>query len=163
MKLNNILKETKKGTYVGVKFSQDDEEIIVSIIEKIGVPNPIAREDIHSTLLYSRKYLANYKVPSETDMYVYPKEFHIFNGQDGKDILVIKLDSLDLSKRHEELMKEHNATYDFPEYIPHITLSYDIEGFMTLPEIKKKFSDLLPEKFHIVSEYVEDLDLEWKY
>ncbi len=54
-------------------------------------------------------------------------------------------------------MKLHDATYDFPEYIPHITLSYDL-GDMPLP----KLPDDMRKEFHLSLEYVEDLKMEWK-
>jgi len=162
-KMANISnQESVKGTYIGVRYSKKDEEKILNLIKEMRVPNPIPEDDIHTTLIFSRRYIPDYSPPSKVDMYAYPKEFHIFKSQEGEEILVIKLDSPDLANRHKELMKKHNATYDYPEYIPHITLSYDIEGYMSLFEIKEKFTKLLPEKLHIVSEYVEDLDLEWK-
>lgn len=167
MRLSKLLKEkneneTEQGTYAGIRFSQDDEDTIMDIVKKIGVPNSIEKSDIHLTLLYSRKYLPNYEPAPYTDMWAYPKEFEIFNGQDNKSILVLKVDSPDLVKRHKELMDEHKATYDYPEYIPHITLSYDTEDFMPLSDIKKRFTKILPKEFHIISEYMENLKLDWK-
>jgi len=169
MKLKDLINEEKetKGTYAGVLLSQDDEDKIISIVKEMGIPNPIPRKDIHITLLYSRKVLPDYKPNENLDIWAYPTEFHIFNGGNGKDILVLKIDSPDLVKRHKELMKEHEATYDFPEYIPHITLSYDLEDYLNteddrLKAINEKFKSLLPKEFHLVREYVEDLNLDWE-
>ncbi len=163
MRLTEILKEKneEKGTYAGVRFSQDDEDVIVDLVKEMGLPNPIEKEEIHLTLLYSRKQLPNYKPATSTDMWAYPKGFHIFTGGNGKAILVLKLDAPALHKRHIDLMKEHGATYDFPEYIPHITLSYDV-GDMDLKDIQEKFTELLPKEFHINAEYKEDLNLDWE-
>ena len=72
---------------------------------------------------------------------------------------MLKLDSSDLRERHEFLMKEHKATYDFPEYIPHITLSYDIGDFdINTLDIE----DLDDIDFQVIEEYKEDLNLDWK-
>ena len=163
MRLTDLMeKEEQKGTYAGVKFNEESQDLIVNLAKEIGVPNPITKGDIHLTLLYSRKFLPDYKAAGDIDIKVTPKDFHIFVGFDKKEILVMKIDAPDLIKRHKELMKEHGATYDFPEYIPHITLSYDIDGFMGLQEIKDKFTKILPKELHITNEYSEDLELEWK-
>lgn len=163
MRLTDLVEEkTEKGTYAGLRFGDGDEDKIMSLIKKMGIPNPISREDIHLTLLYSRKYLPNYKAAQDTDMWAYPDDFHIFKGFDDKEILVLLLKSDDAHKRHKFLMKEHGATYDYPEYKPHITLSYDVDGYMSLEEIKEKFTSILPKEFHIASEYMEELKLEWK-
>jgi hypothetical protein len=71
---------------------------------------------------------------------------------------VLKYDCKDLNKRHKELMDEHKATYDFPKYEPHVTLSYDIGDLdiKQLPDIK----ELLP-VINVIHEYGEDLDLSW--
>jgi 2'-5' RNA ligase len=55
-------------------------------------------------------------------------------------------------------MKKHDATYDFPEYKPHITLSYDIGDLdeKNLPDIGKYVDEI-----GIDEEYGEDLDLNW--
>lgn len=93
-------------------------------------------------------------------MQAYPQGYHIFEGKNGKNILVILLDSEDATNRHQKLMKQHDATYYFPEYKPHITLSYDIEDFMrmrnkksVLENIKDEFDILIPKEFHINTEY----------
>lgn len=172
MRLSKLLEkneETDKGTYAGLRFSQDDEDVIMGIVKEMDVPNPIQREEIHLTLLYSRKTLPNYKPAEMTDMWAYPRGYHIFNGKDGKNILVILLESEDANYRHQKLMAQHEATYDFPEYRPHITLSYDIEDFMrlrnkksVLANIKEKYDKLLPKEFHLNEEYTASLETEWK-
>jgi len=171
MRLSTILEseESEKGTYAGLRFSQDDEDVIIGIVKEMGVPNPIQRDEIHLTLLYSRKTLHNYKPAEMTDMWAYPRGYHIFDGKDGKSILVILLESEDANYRHQKLMTQHGATYDFPEYRPHITLSYDIEDFMrmrnkksVLVNIKEKYDKLLPKEFHINTEFTSILDTEWK-
>lgn len=173
MRLSKILEkneeETEKGTYAGLRFSQDDEDKIIDIVTEMGVPNPIPKEDIHLTLLYSRKFLPNYKPAEMTDMWAYPDGYHIFEGKDGKNILVLMLKSEDAERRHLKLMADHGATFDYPEYRPHITLSYDMEDFgrmrnkkSVLANIKEKYDTLLPKEFHLNAEYMENLKLEWK-
>ena len=52
-------------------------------------------------------------------------------------------------------MDEYKTTYDFPEYIPHITLTYDAGDFDP-----SSYTGDLPE-IEYASEYVEDLVLDW--
>jgi len=157
MRLKDIT-ETKeeKGTYAGLRFNDDDNDAIIELTKKLNIPNPINREDIHLTLLYSRKFLPDYKPAEKIDEWAYPTKFHVFDTFDKKRALVIKIDSPYAQKRHKELMKKHGATYDYPEYLPHITLSYDL-GDMEIPKWEG-----IPKEFHINYEYSEDLKLEWK-
>jgi hypothetical protein len=152
-----LQEETQKGTYAAVKFSQDDEDKIVEVLNKLSIQNPINKNDIHCTLLYSRKFLPNYEPIESPDEWAYPKELIVWDTFDKKRALVLKLDCEYLVKRHRKLMDEHKATWDFPEYHPHITLSYDI-GDNEIPNLK----DFNFKEFHIIGEYKEDLQLDWK-
>lgn len=152
--LKQLLEETK-GTYAGLRFSDDANDAIITLVNKLQLPNPITTDDIHMTLLYSRKYLPDYVAAGEIDEKAYPKEFHIFDTFDKKKALVIMVDCPYAQKRHKELMEEHQATYDFPEYLTHITLSYDIGG-MPIPEWKD-----VPKELHLNTEYKEDLNFNW--
>lgn len=147
------------GTYAAVKF--EDSEDKVKLLKELGIPN--VNEDLHCTLLYSRKNCPNYVPINMTDGYyyeeaiAYPDHLDIFKDKEGKNCLVLILRSGWLTKRHKDLMKEHNATYDFPKYNPHITLSYDIGAF----DYKNIEQDLIKSdefyKLVINEEYKEDL------
>jgi len=177
MKIKELLNEVnddttttkEKGTYAGLKIRPQDEEAIFHLTKKMDLPSPIKKEDIHLTLLFSRKYLPDYQPLKTVNYEAKPTRFEIF-GQEQK-ILVLKLESNELVKRHKELMKEHDATYDFDEYIPHITLSYDLgneylggdmENDVLLDKISEEFLKEIPDRISIIKEYKEDLDLNWK-
>jgi len=156
MKLNEIAKRVD-GTYVGTVFDKDTRKAIKELMVELKVPNRTPSARLHSTIIYSRKHAPDLKATEA----IYPikakgKELHIFETRDGKRALVLKLDCPELIERHNEIMAEHQTTYDFPEYIPHVTLSYDCESFD--PEsYKGKLPNLV-----IEGEYVEDLKLDWK-
>lgn len=158
MTFKEIYLTESKGTYAAVTFSQDDEDNIINSLKKLGIPNPVEKNDIHCTLLYSRKFLPNYVPIESLDEWAYPKELIVWKTFDKKKILVLLLNCPYLEKRHKELMKEHQATYDFPEYKPHITLSYDIEDF----EVPNLNDFNFNKEFHIIKECTEDLNLDWK-
>lgn len=156
MKLNEIVKQAN-GTYVGVKLDKESCKRIKELCKIIDVPNRVTTEKLHSTIIYSRKHVPELKA----DLTNYPikakaKEFHIFNAQDGKKALVLKLDCPALVDRHNHIMSEYGTTYDFPEYIPHVTISYDCGDFLP-----SDFDGELPE-ITFTSEYVEDLVLDWQ-
>jgi 2'-5' RNA ligase len=157
MKLTDLIeKKQEKGTYAGLRFGDGDNDKIAELVNNLNLPNPIEKGDIHMTLLYSRKHLPNYVAAGEIDEWAYPKNFHVFDTFDKKRALVMMLDCPFAQKRHKELMDKHQATYDYPEYLPHITLSYDI-GDMEVPKWEN-----IPKEFHINNEYQEELKLEWK-
>ena len=162
MKIFELLQEQKetKGTYAAVSFNDTTVDALQKYIKDNDIPNGTPAGKMHCTLLYSRKHCPNYKPagkisPSWTGK---PVGLEVWESQSKSRCLVLKFDCDELHKRHKLLMKEHDATYDFPEYKTHVTLSYDI-GEMDekeLPDITKAIDELT-----IVDEYGEDLDLDW--
>ena len=156
MRFKNFMSEGKeKGTYAGVKLSKESNKIISEYAKGLGFPDPIAENDIHVTLLYSKKYVPNLKLRDEISEPCTASGFEVFKTFDKKECLVLKLDCPYLMERHNELMDKYDATYDYPEYKPHITLCYDLKG-MKVP----KFVPMKP--LTLEKEYEEDLKLEWK-
>ncbi|GEM_PF-1387813 len=159
MKLSEIKSaESKKGTYAALLVSPESHAAIMEYIKENNIPhktNP-NEERKHVTLIYSKKYCPDMVAQPETVHAATIKGLEVFNTQDGKRALVLLLDAPTVVARHEQLMAEHPATYDYPEYKPHITLSYDIGD---LDE-----TQLVPlEKIvELSDEYVEELKLDWQ-
>ena len=157
MKLNEIAKKVPDGSYVGVRFDKETKKAIKELMLELKVPNRISSDKLHSTIIYSRKYVPELK--ANNDLYPIKAkgiDLHIFDTQDKKRALVMKLDSRKLVDRHNEIMAEYQTTYDFPEYIPHITLSYDCGDFDP-----STYTGKLP-AVTIEEEYVQDLILDWQ-
>ena len=147
MKLEEV--SAKKGTYAGVRFSDETLENLAKYIEDNDIPNPT--RDFHTTLLFSRKVLPKYD-PTEYNEPLTGK-FDGFELFDEGKALVLRFDCPELVKRHKELMDEHKATYDYDEYRPHVTLSYDASD-VDIDELPKvKFP------IEIEKEYKEELNL----
>ena len=96
---------------------------------------------MHCTLLYSRKHCPDYKPLGKLNrpLHIQFGGFEIWPTQDKKHALIVRLDAPEMIARHNNLMKEHGATYDYDEYKPHITLSYDVGkdfDISTLKDIK---------------------------
>lgn len=152
-KLKNWLNE-EKGLYVAVNFNQSTRDKLYEFIQNNNIPSAMTRDDFHSTIIYSTKY-DNVPINDNLEEYAEAKSFEVFNTQDNKRCLVIKLNSDYLVNRHKELMNNYNLTYDYPTYNAHITLSYDIGEY----DISKLNINDLPNVFTIIGEYKEDLDI----
>lgn len=156
MKLNEIKEERRKGTYAAVHFDDNTKQAIKKYIEENNIPNAVPVNKLHTTLLYSRKFLPDYVAAGKVHLVGQPTNFENWPTQDKQsNCLVLKYDCPDLVKRHKFLMKEHGATFDYDEFKPHVTLSYDI-GDMDIKDLPKFEDDIV-----IVEEYSEDLDLNW--
>jgi 2'-5' RNA ligase len=152
-------KETQKpGTFVGARPSKESMNMIQDQIKKLDVPNPIDKGKMHITVIYSRKHLPDFKARGKLDKPIIakPDKLHIFPARDSKNALVLKIKCPELTKRHEEIMDEHEATYDFDEYRPHVTLSYDAGDYDLSKYNADDFSDI-----EITEEYDTPLKTDW--
>lgn len=153
---------THPGTYAGVRFSPATIESLEKYAKDNKIPHRIKGDHFHTTLLYSRKHLPKYSAagPYEVPMNGSPTGFEIWPSQPDdkgkvKNCLVLTYSCPQLYQRHHKLMNQHGATYDFDEYKPHVTLSYDVGNLKVdkLPD----FEDNL----EIVEEYDEELSISW--
>lgn len=165
MKLFEILVEkqdneeqSKTGTYVAAKFSDKSKDDLTKFIKDNNIINSVAPNKLHVTILYSRKDCnLNYNNKLDTEYQGKPEKFEVWKSQSGKNCLVLKLQSDQLSERHKFLMDKHKATYDYDQYKPHVTLSYDVgEDF----DLKSLDIDKIP-TLTLSTEYGEPLDLDW--
>jgi len=163
MKSNEFIKKTHhKGTYAGVHFSQETKDAVANYIKENDIPNPTPTDQLHTTLLYSRKRCPNYEPRGELNPTLRgrPGAWQVWEGQPDEDghkpnCLIMEFDCPELTARHNELMEEHQATFDFPDYKTHITFSYDIAemDIKDLPEFSGPIE--------MVEEYSEVLDIDW--
>lgn len=167
MKLNDIMEkkdeEATPGTYAGVRFDKDTTKRIKKFAKTNKIPERLESRKLHTTLLYSKKNLPNYKAVGDLDAPLVgkPKSFDVWESKaddDGEksNCLVLQYDCPALSKRHKDLMDEHDAEYDFDEFKPHVTLSYNIGDFDVSTLDPKEIGDI-----NIVTEYQEELNVGW--
>jgi hypothetical protein len=118
------------GIYVAARVSKSSQESIEKYIlaNKIPVPTDNPKEARkHCTIVFSRKYAPVEVFPTASYTCLSTKlDVFISNG---KNCLVLKLNCPEISKRHSDIYSQNDLTYDFPTYIPHVTLSYDIGNF----------------------------------
>lgn len=97
-----------------------------------GVPDVLPDDKFHTTIVYSTKAPVNYEETGKVHVpkiFAMPTSLECWQTQSGKNALVLRLFSPHLSKMHEQMMERHQLSYDFEEYKPHMTISYDIKLF----------------------------------
>jgi 2'-5' RNA ligase len=143
------------GTYVGLRVLPQSAVKLAEYCKSIHIdinPRSVWERRLHVTLIYSRVHCPELS-PDPSKIYSASFDgFDLFTGQTGKtDVLVMKLKSPGVVNRHEQLMREHGATFDHAKFRPHVTLAYD---FKTLA-----LSHLPPPDFDLKLglEYSEDI------
>lgn len=165
MKLQELYeaKKVEQGVYAGVKFSTETKDSIKTFLDEHKIENPIDADKLHCTLLYSRKPCPDYEPQGNIDPPIVAKagKFEVWESpaNENKDhityALVLNLKTPELVERHNELMDEHDATYDYPSYKPHTTFSYDVGKDFKVDALPN-----FPEDIVLVEEYDELLDVD---
>lgn len=146
------------GTYSKLVPCDKTKERIAEIVNLINLENPASVHDLHVTVIFSRK-----ECPGINDFRpILPikavgAQFDIFPNKDGTKCLVLKLKSHHMDMLHQLCRREYGASHDYPQYIPHLTLSYDYTQ-PTVPsnDVAGYFKDLI---FDVYA--VEPLNLDW--
>lgn len=150
--MEELIEARNYGTFVGIKWNPEDiEKLLDQYRDTIDNLNTT---EIHTTLVHSTINIddqfefaddAKGQIATVTGLKRLGK---------NDECLVVTLKCKWLQDRHKTLHSTTNAEFTWPEYIPHITLSYDFD-----PDIK--LSDLYNPsgmKIRIKKEYVEKLD-----
>ena len=154
-----LLEAPEDGTFAGVRFDNASADKLRNFTHDNNIPNPVPIEDFHSTLLFSHNPIPNYQPHGKlrTPLTAEPNDVKIW-GEDDEKCLVVTLNCPKLVARHEQLMKQHpEATWDHPEYIPHVTLSYNVGDFDPHSIDVSQIGTLT-----IDEEYGDDIDPDWK-
>jgi len=141
----------ENGTFASLKLDEPSKDVISYLSELLEVHNPIHKDDYHTTLIYSRK-------PCPDAVEHHGKEIQL-NGiidnlikwpsKSGTTCLVASVNSDELIKLNRHFTTKYGATSDYPEYKPHITLSYDCD------DKEYCLPDIIPIKFTTI--HVESL------
>jgi 2'-5' RNA ligase len=150
--------EEHPGTYAKLTLDRASMTRLSLFCKEHKIPT-ISPEDYHVTMAFSRVHvpeLADY--PINLPISVHVKGYKIFPtvNKPGKNSLVVVLDSKYLHQIFKTFTEEYGASYDYDEFIPHITVTYEWPE-ETVPETIPHFA-LTLNKF-----VVEDLDLDKKF
>lgn len=162
-KTENDKKAAKKvGTFAALRVAQESAERLHNFAEDYGIANIVDERDMHVTLISSRKYLPDFEAYGilGEHLKVEIDKVSVWDTRSGQKALVVELDSDVLRDRHKEIMDEHEAEYDFDEYKPHVTLSYNIESDApNLDMMNSEISEYMEGGIALAEEYMEPLDL----
>lgn len=169
MKMQELFEAEKKdpdGSYVGVKFDDESLDLLCEFVKEQNIPGALNRPDFHSTVVYSRKYLPEYEAVGDIGKpwVATPKSFDIWESKpnaykkEHTFCLVMEIDCPNMVDRHNMAREDHGATYDYDEYKPHITLSYDVGEDFSKDGLKWEGKPL-----NVSNEYIEDLNLDKTY
>ena len=138
------------GTYVSLKVKNNSE--FYNWFKKQGI-NVEDKENLHCTLSYSRKEFIHKE--NKEEVIVSPNKIKSIEPLGNDGAIVLKFESDEMQKRFNQCMSE-GATYDYDEYIPHITITYDGKD-LNLKDIEKPNFDIV-----LHNEKTEPLNLDWK-
>lgn len=145
---------------VGVRFSEKTLDDIEEFVRINKIPNPVPRDDLHSTIVYSRNPLTGFYAKERIDPVWsgYSHECgpwpmnHMTPPTSG---FVIKYQCQDLLKRFMFLTTICGATHDYDNFFPHITISYDTGKELCACDMPQpKFT----QPIEIVSEWYEKIE-----
>lgn len=128
LKDKNMDETHPKGTYCMVTLSKASQKALDTWVTKHKIPNATEPSTYHSTVIYSRKGVPEAKnYPIELPIKAKIAKWQIFNTQNNQRALVAIMNSPDLEQHHLNLKEQYGATHDFPDYHPHVTVSYDFK------------------------------------
>jgi len=137
-----VLEEVASGMYIGMKLHPDSAATLAHIATVHGIPNPLTKTDLHTTIMYSKnKKLDDYE---DDNSRCCSAKISGIDKFDNNSALVLKLDSPDLQNRNKEL-SDAGLEHSFDPFVPHITLSYgatdyDAAGLEYLKGTEIKFN-----------------------
>jgi hypothetical protein len=127
------------GLYVAAFFDEETNNNLAEYMRVNNIPSPVNTASLHTTIVYSKVPVPSFEPNHSVDIDVDTTHasFECWDMRNGARCLVLKYFSPYLHLRFQEAMKA-GAMYDFDEYKPHTSLSYEMpEEFdvSTLPPL----------------------------
>lgn len=119
------------GLYVAAFFDEETNNRLADYLRVNKIPAPVISASLHTTIVYSKVPVPTFEPNHSVDIDVNTEfaTFECWDMRNGSRCLVLKYFSPYLHMRFQEAMKA-GAMYDFDEYKPHVSLSYEMpEGF----------------------------------
>lgn len=134
----------KKGVYIRLEYKYDSVKKLYKYLIDNNIPNHINMNDIHTTLLYSKKCLDGY-IPENKlkNINVKPLRFEMWKTCENSNCLVLLVENKNINKLHNYIVKYYKGKHFRKQFIPHITLSYDIDINYNYKELKIPDFDLI--------------------
>jgi DNA/RNA endonuclease G (NUC1) len=111
-----------EGTYAAFELTEKSNKELYQWIESNRIVSATPQNELHVTTTFSLK---NVEIEPSKKQIRIPKETYSIAVY--KDALVLEIQSEELQKIHKAA-RLAGATYSFPSYKPHITISYDAKA-----------------------------------
>lgn len=150
------------GTFIGVRFSPETINKLIKLQKAFKISDPTPHEDLHATIICSDAEIRGFVALGELEhvVGVEPSSYgwKVFRNPEKEHVcLVLAFESNFMSARHKAALAA-GGTSNFPEYIPHVTLTYHCdEKLAQAAETREDFP--LPRfAMEITEEYMNPLD-----
>lgn len=149
----------EKPLYVQRKLLNADD--LISWAKSNGFTSTLTADDMHVTVLYSRSPVDPMKMGEDWSsdangtMRIKPGGPRAIERL-GEDAVVLLFGSWALVSRHNDMVRA-GGSHDYPEYQPHVTISYGLPDGVDISTLKAFTGEL-----HFGPEIFEPLDLDWK-
>lgn len=127
-----------------------------------GFETTLEADDLHVTIAYSKRPVDWMKAgddwtPGDDGKYtVQPGGARIVEKLGDKGAVVLLFASSSLSWRHESILRQADGTHDFPEYQPHVTITYEAPADLDLRTVEP-----FRGKLEFGPEIFEEIDEAW--
>lgn len=115
------------GTFAELLLDDASIAKLTALMDRLEIKNKIDPAKMHTTVIYSRRPCsAAMELDGMTAGYpAYVKSLKTWPTQSGTNCLVAEVEAYTISELHDHMRTEYGATHDYPDFTPHITLSYD--------------------------------------
>lgn len=124
VKVDPLYKSAPKPLYVSRKLKNG--KALIAWAKSQGIETTVPENELHVTILYSK---------TPTDWFAagsgWQPEVTVDEGgprtieRFGEDAIVLRFACQDFKWRHSEFIELAGASHDWPEYAPHVTITYD--------------------------------------
>jgi hypothetical protein len=142
------LTEQSSGHFVALRPTAESCDWIYEIITTLDIKTPVSKKELHCTMMHTRKDLNMLYSPSKKVYEAIAKSIGFLNGY-----IVLFLNSVDLQLRFNELKLLCGGVSSYPDFIPHITLSYQKNLVLS----NDKINNFKPFYLNLENEYCSQL------
>ena len=148
------------GTYVEFTVTEQTHNKLNHWLDSLGLPQ--AKHPFHVTTVFSKVPILYITAHSNDSIMVYPENMALLFLQGNNDLglcLCLMLNDPAFYFSHERAMNL-GATWDYPTFIPHLTLTYNtqIADLIAKPIKIPNF----PMQFLAQPEAIMELDADWR-
>lgn len=128
-------------------------EDIIAWAKANGFEKTLLPDDMHVTIAFSKEPLEWPKPMRDTTLTINVKDAHVELFGREHDCGVLQFDSEDLQERWE-YFKDTGASWDWPDYSPHISITYNVPDGFDVDDIEPYSGKIVlgPEEFSEVTE-----------